>query len=276
MLGKLLKHEFRATGRTILPIYGALVILSVLANLSIRFFNVTDNTFLHILFAIIIILYFMGIAAACVMTAVVMISRFYRNLLGPQGYLMHTLPASVHTQVWSKLIASLAWFAATFLVVWLVIMLTGLIQSGTELGELLSEIPTGAELRKMLADAGVSAGDLILIGLEALAMAILTVLATCLHFYAAMTLGHIGAKNKVLMSIVIFIGISLVFNILDTSLGIVQIRYYDQYDTVMATVGNVLDYTRATLGQAMLVQLIQGGLLYLATVLGLKKGLNLA
>ena len=37
MLGKLLKHEFRATGRTMLPALGAVLALAVLANFSIRF-----------------------------------------------------------------------------------------------------------------------------------------------------------------------------------------------------------------------------------------------
>lgn len=276
MLGKLIKHEFRATARILPPIYGALVILSALANLSIRFFNVTDNTLLHILFAIIIILFFMGMIAACVMTAVVMISRFYRNLLGPQGYLMHTLPVSVHAQVWAKLIVSVVWFLATLLVVFLVIGLTGVIQSGTDLGALFSALPTAAEFRQLLAEAGISTGSLTVTGLEVLAGAILALLMTCLHFYAAMALGHIAAKNKVLLSIVIFFVISVVFNMLNTSLGLVQVRYYEGEGAVLDTARNALAYMQTTLGQVMLIQLIQSGLLYLATVLGLKKGLNLA
>ena len=35
MLGKLLKHEFRATGRIMLPLMGALLALALMANLSI-------------------------------------------------------------------------------------------------------------------------------------------------------------------------------------------------------------------------------------------------
>ena len=37
MLGKLLKHEFRATGRTMLPVLGVLTALVALANLVVRF-----------------------------------------------------------------------------------------------------------------------------------------------------------------------------------------------------------------------------------------------
>lgn len=276
MLGKLLKHEFRATGRSMLPVYGALVILSVLGNLSIRFVNVTDSTFLTVLFTVVIVLFVCGIIAACALTVVMLVLRFHRNLLKEQGYLMHTLPVSVHAQVWSKLIAALVWIVATFLVVWLVIMLTVLIQSGTDLGELLDGLPTWAEFRRMLLEEGLSPGDLTVIGLECVLAGILGILVTILHFYAAMTLGHIGAKNKVLLSIVIFIGISFVFNILNTSFGVVQVRFIEGNELMLDTPAQLLGFMRETLGKGILVQLVQGGLLYLATVLGLKRGLNLA
>ena len=46
-----------------------------------------------------------------------LIQRFYKNLLRDEGYLMLTLPASVHQQVWSKLIVSSVWFIITGVVV---------------------------------------------------------------------------------------------------------------------------------------------------------------
>ena len=107
MLGKLLKHEFRATGRLMLPALGAVLALAVLANFSIRFIQVTDNTFLTILFGLVIAAFVIGMVAAAVMTLVLMILRFYRTLLRDEGYLMHTLPVNVHELVWSKLIVSL-------------------------------------------------------------------------------------------------------------------------------------------------------------------------
>ena len=127
MLGKLLKHEFRATGRLMLPALGAVLVLAVLANFSIRFIQVTDSTFLAILFGLVIGAFGIGMIAAAVMTLVLMILRFYRNLLRDEGYLMHTLPVSVHELVWSKLIVSLVWFAVTGLVICLVVILTALI-----------------------------------------------------------------------------------------------------------------------------------------------------
>ena len=109
MLSKLLKHEFRATGRVMLPIYAAVLALAVLANLSIRFIQNTGSAFLRILFGLLIAAFVVSIIAAVIMTLVMMITRFYRNLLKDEGYLMHTLPVSVHGLVWSKLIVSFVW-----------------------------------------------------------------------------------------------------------------------------------------------------------------------
>ena len=51
-----------------------------------------------------------------VMSLVVMIQRFYKNVLGDEGYLTLTLPVNVHEILWSKLIVSFVWFLATGLI----------------------------------------------------------------------------------------------------------------------------------------------------------------
>ena len=131
MVGKLIKHEFRATARVMLLVYAALAASAVLANLSLRFTQV-DNMFLRIVFGLFVAVFVVGVIAAVVVTAVVMIMRFYQSLLKNQGYLMHTLPVSAHAHIWSKLIVSLVWFAATFLLVGLLVVTTMLIQSGSD------------------------------------------------------------------------------------------------------------------------------------------------
>ena len=279
MLGKLLNHEFRATGRTMLPIYAAVLVLAVLGNLSIRFIDVTDSTVLRILFGLLIALFVIGMIAAAVMTLVLMVSRFYRNLLKEEGYLMHTLPVSVHGLVWSKLIVSFVWFLATTVVIWLVIVLTGLIQTGTGLGELIIAFPSREEIRELLADMGITSGSvwktLTWFGVTAIAYC----LVACLHFYAAMSLGHMFNKDKVLLSIVFFVVISFLFSALSTGYSAsVIMRQSEEWIIENATVGPAqsLILARQISGRALGLELIQGALLYLATVLGLKKGLNLA
>ena len=56
MLGKLLKYEFRATGRSMLPVLGVLTLLVLLANISVRLLDRTAGAFLTILLIMVIFL----------------------------------------------------------------------------------------------------------------------------------------------------------------------------------------------------------------------------
>ena len=277
MLGKLLKQEFRATGRIMLPVFGALVILSVLGNFSMRMLDsgMSNNGFLGFLAVFFIGVFIFGMFAAVIMTLVLMISRFYRNLLKDEGYLMHTLPVSVHGLVWSKLIVSLVWFVVTGIVIFVIIFLTALIQSGTNLAELFLEFPSWAEVKEMLAVYGIHGHDITLFFAEFIALILIGMLASCLHFYAAMAIGHMFSKDKVLLSIVFFVAISFVLSLMTTLLG------FRLTDLAALTVESgssemLLVYMRRLLVFSIGVELVQGALLYFATTLSLRRGLNLA
>ena len=274
MLSKLLKQEFRATGRIMLPVLAALLVLSVLGNFSIRMMdqNVTNNAVLRFLFVFLIIVFVLGMFAAVLMTLLLMITRFYRNLLKDEGYLMHTLPVSVHGLVWSKLIVSLVWFVVTGLVVTAILFLTGLIQSGTNLGELMMEFPSWAEIREAMAEAGFRGSDITVFLLELLAL--VGFFATCLHFYAAMAMGHMFNKDKILLSIVFFVVISFALSMMTSLLGFRMSGlelYVEEFDAAQ-----VLGFMNRLLRFSLIVELIQGALLYFATTLSLRRGLNLA
>ena len=124
MLGKLIKHELRGSGRTMLPFILVSLFLSVMAGLSMRAMeHQQDYSWFSILFGIVIFLFVAGLMAVCIMSVVVVINRFRQNLLGDEGYLMFTLPVSVDQHLWSKLIVSAIWFAATALTCMLAVML---------------------------------------------------------------------------------------------------------------------------------------------------------
>jgi len=276
MLGKLLKHEFRATGRTMLPIYGAVIVLSVLASISGRMMDQKIGSFLYILFGLIIAAFVIGIIAAVIMTAVMMIKRFYTNYLKDEGYLMHTLPVSVHALVWSKMIVSVVWFAATFVVIGLVMLLMVFIESNTNLAEIIAKLPSWKTIRLALAVYGIRVGDLWLLAAEALLAVIVGGLFTCLHFYAAMSLGHMFSRDKILLSIVFFVAISFVLSMATTGYGVGRMAAFEEMDVTLENARQAVSFAKAMLGEVLLVQTVQAALLYLVTVLSLKKGLNLA
>ena len=51
-----------------------------------------------------------------VMSCITIIQRFSKTMLGPEGYLMHTLPVSTTVHIFSKLITAMVIVVAGFLV----------------------------------------------------------------------------------------------------------------------------------------------------------------
>ena len=276
MLGKLLKQEFRATGRIMLPVFGALLILSVLANFSIRLLDsgIGEGTVLNFLAVFVIGIFIFGMIAAGFVTLFLMISRFYRNLLKDEGYLMHTLPVSVHGLVWSKLIVSLVWVLATGLLITLILCLTALIQSGTNLSEIFMEFPSWAELKEFLASVGIRGSDITLFFTELGALMLIGTLTGCLHFYAAMAMGHMFSKDKILLSIVFFVALSFVLSLVTNLLGFRLTDLAGLTEEMNAEM--LLFLTRKLLLFSLGATLLQGALLYFATTFSLRRGLNLS
>ena len=276
MLGKLIKHEFRATARIRLPVMGALLALALLANLSLRGLtgDANDIKVLRILFVLTVIFFGIGVVATAVMAVVIMVSRFYRNLLKDEGYLMFTLPVSVHELVWSKLLVSLVWFLATGLLIFLVMSLTALNLANTNLEMIIEQFPSWAEIRRFLDEAGIRGQVLTLIFQIGLAI-LLTSIVGCLHFYAAMALGHMFTKNKILLSVVFFVGFSFAFNMMEMAYGAVGFGLFDSGLMEMTEYTDGLRFVSTITWHGIILSAIQGAVLYLATVLGLKRGLNL-
>ena len=275
MLGKLLKQEFRATGRIMLPVFGALVILSILGNFSIRMMDrgVTNSVILKVLFGLLTAGFIIGIFGVMLVTLVLMVTRFYRNLLKDEGYLMHTLPVSVHGLVWSKMIVSLVWFIASALVIALILFLTALFQSGHSLSDISVYIPSWAQIKAMLQGAGVLP-NLISLGLLAVVVLLLVFFAGCLHFYAAMSMGHMFNKDKVLLSIVFYVVLSIVLSLMVSVLGFRRMEALSAVE--VNTLLESMALVRKILLSGLVIELLQAVPLYFATVLSLRRGLNLA
>lgn len=112
MLGKLLKYELKATSRVFIPLYIAILVVSIVNGLSLNLeiFNIQG------LATIILMCLFISLF---VITIVVTIQRFNKNLLKDEGYLMFTLPVSSKHLVLSKYLTSLIWTFLSFVVAFL-------------------------------------------------------------------------------------------------------------------------------------------------------------
>lgn len=210
MLGKLLKYEAKATARSFFPIYIAIFLFALINRFINPFNQVGDSvsvtvegfSFLNMMRIASIVVYFALIVATIAMTFVIIIQRFYKNLLGDEGYLMFTLPVKPWQHIVSKLLISLMWIVLSFIViVSSVLVLTKMDNLFGELGNLIHEA------RRFFGDT-----LLILAPISALVGASYFIMTV----YNALSIGHLFNKHRILASFVAYIGIYMVSQVVGT------------------------------------------------------------
>lgn len=102
MFGKLLKYDFEAMAKSLLPIYLLMIVASLITNLLLMTKYNTPSIIATAAFSAICV-------AAVVITLVTTVRRFRHNLLKDEGYLMFTLPVSSTQLILSKAVAALIW-----------------------------------------------------------------------------------------------------------------------------------------------------------------------
>ena len=205
MLGKLIKHEFRATGRLMAPLFGALLLLAVFSRVANQILQQVPNPtrVLYIVSVLLAIVYVLAGLGVMVFSTVLMIKRFHQNFLTDEGYLMFTLPVGVHSLLWSKLITAALFFLFTFAAELLALAIV--IWQGGVSTELYNNFISG--LREL---GSYYTGNGIAIALETFAMLFVSLLVTCLLFYAPMSIGYSFANHKGLLSVVFYFVIQAV------------------------------------------------------------------
>ena len=273
MLRKLMKHEFRATGRIMLPLFLILLVTSVGANFSTRGLLETDNKLLDVLGVLLVMAFAIAIVGVCVMSMVVMVQRFYKNLLQDEGYVMMTLPVSVHQHIWSKLIVSAVWFALTLVVVCLACLIMAFDV------ELVQQIAAGfrelfQEIYRNLSTYYAINGTAIVA--EFLVLCFVGCCAMCLQFYAAMAIGHSFPNHKMAWSVLWFFLIQFIMQFLG-GMGIMLLDESWFHHLLLGWTDNISAMASVHLGMVTVIlgEVVYGAVFYILTTYFLKKRLNL-
>ncbi|MDD4796374.1 MAG: hypothetical protein PHO66_01235 [Eubacteriales bacterium] len=214
MLGKLLRYEIKSTARLFLPLYAALAVLGLLNRLFLSISRLPAASFvLSLPAATGTAIYALTVMAAFVMTFVVMIQRFYKSLLGDEGYLMFTLPVSPAQHLVAKLTVSCLWIFASMAVtaVSLLIMLAN--------GQFFNSLSAGlASALQHLMQFDPNAVTWAALGAEFVALAILGTLSSILMIYFSISLGQLSNRYKLLTAVGAYLGVNAVLQALSTLL----------------------------------------------------------
>ncbi|PKM52119.1 MAG: ABC transporter permease [Firmicutes bacterium HGW-Firmicutes-7] len=210
MLIKLLKYEIRATSRLLLPLYVALLIFAGINSLLFSIPSEALNTsFLYSVTSIIsMVIYITIMVGILVMTLVVMIQRFYKNLLGDEGYLMFTLPVQTWKHILSKLLIAMLWIISSGIIAATSIFIIA--HKSLPLGEIPIIFET---LEREFGMNGY------LFSFELTILAVLGLAANIVLIYSAIALGHLFNKHQLLASFGMYVALTIVCQIVIALLG---------------------------------------------------------
>lgn len=216
MLGKLIKHEFIADSKLMVPAYVVVLVLSLLGRLmtwlstrqsieataSIGFVRVLRG-----MTDIITVLYGLAFVALIIMTIIFMINRFYKNFFTDEGYLMLTLPTKPRNLVFSKLVNYFIWMLFSTIValgsLWITLSTTEAFRNeASSFWHTLTNTAGffGVEVRNQLGVPGWS------FALELVFLYLVWAVQFALICYFSVAFGQLRAKNhKVLGSVLSFI-----------------------------------------------------------------------
>lgn len=276
MLIKLLKHEFRATGRIMLPMYLILLATAVGSNFAGRGLGDSGFAVLNILSVLIVMAFGIAIFGVSVMAFLLMIQRFYKNLLQDEGYLMFTLPVSVHQHIWTKLIVSAAWFVLTFLAV----ILAGMIVAFDVgfLKEFFDYIGIFFQGLQKLRISEALNGTVILA--ELFVWLFIALMAFSLQFYAALAAGHSRPNHKMLWSVAAFFAFQFIMQMAGGTLlvGLDKVDFFRfRYSWEPAFSWNITPVMAIHIGLliGIAATVLYGAIFYAVTTFFLKRHLNL-
>lgn len=225
MLGTLMKYEFKSVGRLLLPLYGAWLVVALLLGISIGgdVNNIDSNNSFFI--AITGILYAFFTVFAIVITIILLIQRFYKNLLGNEGYFMFALPVSTGSHITNKILSGAIWmFIATLVAILTAIMITVPIVG---IKPLFNEI--GVFSSNYIAPYVRENPITIMVVIETIIFLFVSCAYSVAKIYAAISVGHQWSNHRVLGAILAYIGFGIIESTITSLFGVMS-RFFSFLD----------------------------------------------
>lgn len=207
MLKQLLKYDFRSTGRILIPTYCTFMGITIVSYLTNTIFVsfLKDSPVTDIIAAIAFIILILGMSILPMLTLIVLVVDFYKNMVGKGGYLTYTLPTQPHTIMLSKIIMTALW---EFIAVILVAISVFVIVCSPQMQAEISLIPQDAEFI-----LSVRFWCILVFGM------LVALTSEALIWYFSISLASLFQKHKVIMSFVFYFVSDMTIQILLMIMG---------------------------------------------------------
>ena len=276
MLSRLIRHEWRETWR--IPVISFLVILFLTLVCFICFRQMeppADENYVNAGAFVIMMLYCLIISCISTVVTIYIAIRFYRNLYTDEGYLMHTLPVTPRQLILAKLLVAALWvFVLSLLALWAIccILLFGL--PAMVLVDMSVIIPALTEYFPQIFGMGPVAFLLFYVLLS-----LVSAFSSVLVAYAAISLGQLFSKHKVMASILCYIGFTMLIQTVSTLLMTPSLTRLVLSQDMVNTASGIPSYFGAYMREILLISMagsvICAVISYILTEYIMRRQLNL-
>ena len=213
MVKKLLKQEFKYYITTVPFIIIMLFGLGVM-NWIIQFFE-SDSWIYNLILSGTTSMLNLGMIGGAIVSTILIIVRFYKNMFSSEGYLTFTLPVSNTQHILVKLLAAIAVQSIVLASVWASI---AIVLSGNSYRTVIGEA-----LRWIIRELSDSLGafNMIFYILEIILIFFALLASNVLSYYACMTVGQMAKKNRILLAVGCYFGLNAVTQVLSTVFSII-------------------------------------------------------
>ncbi len=222
MLRKLLKYDFRANLRIFIFLWPVIIALPLIAHLFVAL--KIENKLLTSLFTSIFVMYIFGLVGINFFSFYISTRRFYKGLLGKEGYLMFTLPVKPWQLILSKFIVAITTVSVTLIasIVSIIFLVMGLLS--------VLDVSFDLTLTAAQFDPYESAQSFL-----QLLLILFSISSTILQIYLACALGHLFKKKRLLWSVIMYFAINLVMQFISSFFAIIMGDSFITADSISIT-----------------------------------------
>lgn len=193
MLGKLIKHEWKAVGKVLAIMHVALILMAIIGKIMLSIDVLREA---WPMWSALLCLYVISVIAVGVGTHIYLAMRFYKNMYTDEGYLSFTLPVKPWEHIFSKTLVSSIWILIDGVVIAASILILVMYKGmGTDF------LQGWNELMLELASDGVFVSWKVI---QFIITAILSLIGMPLTYYFSISIGQLFNSHKMLASVVVY------------------------------------------------------------------------
>lgn len=270
MLGKLLKHEWKATWKIPTILIGILLVLAVVSGIPFTSpIWQQDITGLNILVVMLWMMFYFALIGINIAITIVLAIHFYKSMFTDEGYLTHTLPVTGHQLLISKILPMIVWMFLCTLGILVSVAIFGsmailfLKPEGLLFRDVINQIMKAIrESEFQLMEMGKMLVSVVFLGITG-------IINNVMMIVGAVSIGQMVSKHKVLGSIGAYFVLNTAMSIV-SGMTIVLIMI-NNIDTKM----NVFQILKPTYYTSGVIAIIISAALYFLSEYLIRKKLNL-